>query len=239
MRIDKLLAHSGFGTRKEVAQLIKTGVVELNGKLVKKGKEQVDPETDEIVVGVETIHYQEYVYFMLNKPQGVISATQDYQDMTVIDLLNPNDALLEPHPVGRLDKDTVGLLLLTNDGNLTHQLTSPNKKVGKTYFAEIAGIMTEADKIAFQEGITLDDGYVTLPAQLSIQAIDEDMGTSQIELVIYEGKYHQVKRMVKAVGKEVTYLKRLSMEKLSLDPTLPEGKYRPLTTEEIDYLKTL
>lgn len=237
MRIDKLLAHSGFGTRKEVKELIKTGLVKVNDEVVKKGKVHVDPDEDDIVVGVESIHYQEYVYYMLNKPQDVISATQDYQHLTVIDLLEPNDALLEPHPVGRLDIDTVGLLILTNDGALTHRLTSPNGKVPKTYYAEVEGVMTSSDIEAFKEGVTLDDDYKTLPAELVITGTDEETETSTIELTIYEGKYHQVKRMVEAVDKEVTFLKRLSMGDLKLDSTLPEGQYRPLTEEEIDLIK--
>lgn len=237
MRIDKLLAHSGFGTRKEVKELIKTGSVEINGVVVKKPKEKADPDKDEITVGVESIDYQEYVYFMLNKPQDVISATEDTYHHTVIDLLQPADIILEPFPVGRLDIDTEGLLLLTNNGKLSHSLTSPNRGVPKVYYAQVDGIMTEADVERFKEGVTLDDGYKALSAELNILAVDEEAESSEIELLVTEGKYHQVKRMVQAVGKEVVYLKRLSMGPIQLDPDLPLGDYRQLTEEELESLE--
>lgn len=237
MRIDKMLSHTGFGTRKEVKELIKSGVVSVNGKVVKKPKEQVDPEGDEIVVGLESIEYQKYYYFMLNKPQDVISATQDYMHHTVIDLLEPSDAISEPHPVGRLDIDTEGLLLLTNDGAMSHRLTSPNREVPKIYLAEVDGVMTEADIEAFKAGVTLDDGYEALPGELEIIEVDEDNQTSVVEITVIEGKYHQVKRMVKSVGKKVTYLKRLSMGPIKLDNTLALGEYRELTEAEIELLE--
>ncbi|GAA0354585.1 pseudouridine synthase [Alkalibacterium iburiense] len=237
MRLDKLLAHSGLGTRKEVKKLLKTKIVEVNEEVVTDPKVHVDPELDTITVGGEPIEYQEFVYFMLNKPQGVISATEDVMHETVLDLLELQDSLQDPHPVGRLDIDTEGLLVLTNDGKLTHQLLSPKKEVPKTYEAEIAGIMTSEDIEAFLKGVTLDDGYETLPAQLVLKEVNEDEQSSKVEITIHEGKFHQVKRMVEAVGKEVTYLKRLSMGPLTLDPNLELGSYRELTKEEIALLK--
>ncbi|GEN51320.1 pseudouridine synthase [Alkalibacterium pelagium] len=237
MRLDKLLAHSGLGTRKEVKKLLKTKIVEVNEKTVTDPKTHVDPETDKVTVGGEKLDYQEFVYFMMNKPQGVISATEDLMHETVLDLLEMQDSLQEPHPVGRLDIDTEGLLILTNDGKLTHRLLSPKHHVDKRYYAEIDGIVTEEDITRFKEGVTLDDDYETLPADLKILSTDEDAGTSVVELVIREGKFHQVKRMMQAVGKEVTYLKRLEMGPISLDNTLELGAYRELTSEEIDLLK--
>lgn len=237
MRIDKLLAHSGLGTRKEVKKLLKTKIVAVNEEVVTNPKTHIDPEVDTITVGGKEIVYQEFVYFMLNKPQGVISATEDMMHETVLDLLELQDSLQEPHPVGRLDIDTEGLLILTNDGQLTHQLLSPKRKVDKVYFAEVAGIMTEEDVTAFSEGVTLEDDYEALPAELKIIEADEDAETSVVEITVHEGKFHQVKRMVQSVGKEVTYLKRLSMGPLGLDPTLELGSYRELTKDEIDLLK--
>lgn len=237
MRLDKLLAHSGLGTRKEVKKLLKTKIVEVNEKTVTDPKTHVDPDTDKVTVGGEKLDYQEFVYFMMNKPQGVISATEDLMHETVLDLLEMQDSLQEPHPVGRLDIDTEGLLILTNDGKLTHRLLSPKHHVDKRYFAEIDGIVTEEDIVQFKEGVTLDDDYETLPADLEILSTDEEAGTSVIELVIREGKFHQVKRMMQAVGKEVIYLKRLEMGPIKLDDTLELGAYRELTSEEIDLLK--
>lgn|SRR5699024_698735 len=238
MRIDKLLAHSGFGTRKQVRQLIKDKLVKVNDQVIKSHGTKVDPEKDQITVSDVPVHYQEFVYFMLNKPQGVISATEDNLHETVIDLLEPNDIVQEPHPVGRLDIDTEGLLILTNDGQLTHHLTSPNRNVNKVYLAEIDGIVTDEDVKDFKEGVILDDGYEAKPAVLEILATDEEQALSQIKVTVTEGKFHQVKRMFQAVGKEVLSLKRLSMGDLVLDPTLEVGTYRELTKEEIELLKT-
>jgi len=236
MRIDKLLANSGYGSRKEVKQLLKKGQVTVNGGEIKQPKEHVDPTHDAVEVLGERLHYQEFVYFMLNKPPGVVSATEDMRDETVIDLLEITDQVRSPFPVGRLDKDTEGLLLLTNDGKLAHQLLSPKKDVGKRYYATVKGQVTEADIVLFKQGVTLDDGYQTKPADLTILESGE---TSEIELVISEGKFHQVKRMFEAVGKQVVYLKRLKMGELTLDPSLELGEYRELTEEELSYLQEL
>ncbi|MFL2104409.1 pseudouridine synthase [Desemzia sp. FAM 23991] len=237
MRLDKLLSHSGFGTRKEVKNLLKKKVVTVNGTFQKDGKVQVSPETDLIEVFGEKVEYQEFVYFMLHKPKGVISATTDNLHETVIDLLQPQDQLQEPFPVGRLDIDTEGLLLLTNDGNLAHELLSPKKHVNKVYQAEIKGIVIEKDAAAFLKGVTLEDGYNCKPAELVIHETDGAKGTSKIEVTIHEGKFHQVKRMFESVDKEVTYLKRLSMGPLYLDENLQLGEYRTLTQDEIESLK--
>lgn len=240
MRLDKLLAHTGFGTRKEVKKIIKDGYIEVNGEIQKNVGLKVDPEIDDIRVGGERIYYEEFVYFMLNKPAGVISATEDYMHETVIDLLEPADSVQDPHPVGRLDMDTEGLLILTNDGQLTHQLTSPKKQVDKEYYALIEGIVTEEDIKIFNEGIVLieeDEEYTTMPATLEIVSVDEDANESEINVTIQEGKFHQVKRMFHAVGKEVLYLKRVRMNELKLDESLPLGEYRRLTEEELELLQ--
>ena len=240
MRLDKLLAHTGFGTRKEVKKIIKDGYIEVNGEIQKNVGLKVDPEIDDIRVGGERIYYEEFVYFMLNKPAGVISATEDYMHETVIDLLEPADSVQAPHPVGRLDMDTEGLLILTNDGQLTHQLTSPKKQVDKEYYALIEGIVTEEDIKTFNEGIVLieeDEEYTTMPATLEIVSVDEDANESEINVTIQEGKFHQVKRMFHAVGKEVLYLKRVRMNELKLDESLPLGEYRRLTEEELELLQ--
>ena len=234
MRIDKFLSNMGFGSRKEVKILLKSKAVEVNGEIVRDPKVHVNEVTDLVAVEGEEIVYSEFIYLLMNKPQGVISATEDKYDQTVIDLLAEEDQHFEPFPVGRLDKDTEGFLLLTNDGKLAHELLSPKKHVDKRYFAIIDGRVTEEDGEAFQRGVMLDDGYVTKPAELNIL---ESGAVSRIELTITEGKFHQVKRMFESVGKEVTYLKRLSMGPLQLDPELKLGEYRPLTEQEIDSLK--
>ncbi|MFC4355868.1 pseudouridine synthase [Chryseomicrobium palamuruense] len=233
MRMDKFLANMGFGTRKEVKQLIKSKAVTLNEETVKDSGKQFDPEADIVRVYRDVVAYKPFLYLMLNKPSGVISATEDYKESTVIDLLDADVRHYDLHPVGRLDKDTVGLLLLTNDGDLTHQLLSPKKKVPKKYYAHIEGQVTDADVAAFAKGVTLDDGYETKPGKLTIL---ESASESVIELVITEGKFHQVKRMFEAVGKKVVYLKRLEMGSLRLDESLQEGDYRELTQEELEHL---
>lgn len=241
MRLDKLLAHTGFGTRKEVKKIIKDKYITVNGEVVRNPGTKVDPDIDDVRVGGERIAYEEFVYYMLNKPGGVISATEDYIHETVIDLLDPADSVQEPHPVGRLDIDTEGLLILTNDGQLTHQLTSPRKQVDKEYYAEIDGIVTEEDIQKFKEGLVLTDDeqtFTTLPAELEIIDIIEEDNASVVHVTIQEGKFHQVKRMFRAVDKRVTYLKRIRMSKLKLDEKLPLGEYRPLTDEELELLKS-
>ncbi len=235
LRIDKLLANTGYGSRKEVKQLLKSGTVFADGEKVKDPKTHVDPEKQQITVNGETIEYKEFIYLLLNKPAGFISATEDEYDETVLDLLETEDIIYKPFPVGRLDKDTEGLLLLTNDGQLAHQLLSPKKHVPKTYYAKILGEVTDDDKTAFENGVELDDGYITKPAKLHIITSGPE---SEIELTITEGKFHQVKRMFIAVGKKVQYLKRITMGPLCLDEEeLKRGEYRDLTEEEVELLK--
>lgn len=240
MRLDKLLAHTGFGTRKEVKKIIKDKYITVNDEVATNAGLKVDPEVDDVRVGGTQIFYEEFVYYMLNKPAGVISATEDFMHETVLDLLDPSDLVQEPHPVGRLDIDTEGLLILTNDGQLTHQLTSPKKEVDKEYYAEIDGIVTEEDIVKFENGLLLEDDdepFTTLPAKLEIREIIEEDNASVIHVTVHEGKFHQVKRMFRAVGKEVTYLKRVRMKELQLDENLPLGEYRRLTDEELVILK--
>ena len=234
MRLDKLLANMGYGSRKEVKKLLKDKSVRVNGEVVKDAAMKVNPDEQEVTVFGERVFYTEFIYLMMHKPPGVISATEDTRDQTVIDLLDPLAQHFQPFPVGRLDKDTEGLLLITNDGNLSHNLLSPKKHVPKTYYATIDGVVTEADIEAFRQGVELDDGYVTKPGELVILKSAE---TSEIELTIQEGKFHQVKRMFESVGKKVTYLKRLSMGSLVLDETLKLGEYRELTEQELTLLK--
>ncbi|MFJ8515979.1 pseudouridine synthase [Lysinibacillus xylanilyticus] len=230
MRLDKLLSNMGYGSRKEVKQLLKQKAVTVDGAYAKDSALHVDPDKQEVSVFGERVNYTEFVYFMMNKPPGVISATEDLRDETVIDLLDPLHQHFEPFPVGRLDKDTEGLLLITNDGMLAHNLLSPKKHVPKVYYAQIEGIVTEEDREKFAQGVELDDGYVTKPGELIILKSAQQ---SEIELTIQEGKFHQVKRMFEAVGKRVTYLKRLSMGNLKLDDSLELGEYRELTAEEL------
>ncbi|GAE32366.1 pseudouridine synthase [Halalkalibacter hemicellulosilyticus] len=229
MRLDKLLSHTGYGTRKEVKKLLKTGAIKVNEMCVKDAKTQVDPQNDTVSVYEEMIHYQPLIYLMLNKPKGVISATEDQRHKTVVDLLESTYQRYEPFPVGRLDKDTEGLLLLTNDGQFSHSLMSPKKHVKKTYIAEVAGLVTDEDRLLFQKGVKLDDGYWTKPAELIILKAGE---VSTVQLTITEGKFHQVKRMFEAVGKKVTELKRTQIANLRLDETLKLGGYRELREDE-------
>ncbi|WHZ02058.1 pseudouridine synthase [Neobacillus sp. YX16] len=234
MRIDKMLANLGYGSRKEVKQLLKSGAVKIDDVIVKDAKQHVDTNKQTVTLNGEVIEYREFIYLMMNKPQGVLSATEDSAGETVIDLLELEDQVYEPFPVGRLDKDTEGLLLITNDGQLAHRLLSPKKHVPKTYFAVIDQEVTHEDVKAFAEGVTLDDGYGAKPGELKIL---KSGIRSDIELTITEGKFHQVKRMFEAVGKKVIYLKRISMGPLPLDETLELGEYRELTDEEVELLK--
>ncbi|SKA91762.1 16S rRNA pseudouridine516 synthase [Caloramator quimbayensis] len=233
-RLDKILSNMGFGTRKEVKSLTKSGEVSVNGQIVKDSSQHVDPKKDIIEVCGEKLIYRKFIYLMMNKPSGVISATEDYYEKTVVDLLDDEYIIFNPAPVGRLDKDTEGLLLLTNDGELNHMLLSPKRHVPKKYFARIDGRVTLEDVKKFKKGVILDDGYETLPSELKIIESNE---ISEVEIIIYEGKYHQIKRMFEAVGKKVIYLKRLEMGPLKLDNNLKNGEYRELTEEEVKMLK--
>lgn len=235
LRIDKILSNLGYGSRAEIKRDCKHGVIEVNGKIISNPGTQVDPENDEILYSGERVEYREYIYIMMNKPEGYISATFDKRDPIVLDLIDdPSYLAFEPFPVGRLDKDTEGLLVLTNDGKLSHRVLSPKKHVPKTYYAKVEGVVSDEDIKSFEEGVVLDDGYKTMPSQLKILKSDE---LSEIELTIHEGKFHQVKRMFESVGKKVVYLKRLSMGKLKLDESLGLGEYRELTDEEVKLIE--
>lgn len=231
LRIDKMLSNSGLGSRKQIKSDAKKGFIEVNGIVEKDSSKIIDTEKDLVKYKGEVIKYVQYIYLMMNKPQGVISATEDNYAKTVIDLLKDEDKFYKPFPVGRLDKDTEGLLLITNDGQLSHNLLSPKKQVDKTYYVEVAEEVTEEDVESFEEGIVLkEDNYKTLPAKLQII----ESGYPSICLVtIREGKFHQVKRMFKALNNEVIYLKRISMGPLKLDETLKPGQYRHLTEKEL------
>ncbi len=235
IRLDKYLAEMGAGTRQEVKRYIRQGRIKVDGLTVKCPEMKVDEEIQKVVLDNTTIEYVSYEYYMLNKPAGVVSATEDPRDKTVVDLIKSrkrNDLF----PVGRLDKDTEGLLLITNDGKLCHRLLSPKKHVDKCYYAVIDGRVTEADVKAFREGInigTLDDEEWTRPAELKII---ESGNISRIRLTIQEGRYHQIKRMFRVSGREVRYLKRERMGTLTLDDSLKPGQYRALTKEELERL---
>lgn len=214
MRIDKYLANMNVGSRKEVHSLIKKKVVTVNGELVTTPKQQVK-ETDLVAVDGNKIAYQQYHYFLLNKPKGVISATEDRSQKTVISLLKAKDRYQDIAPVGRLDKDTTGLLLLTNDGPLAHELLAPNKHVAKVYRAKIAGVADQETAEKFAQGLILGDGTKLKPAKLKVLKQDQDNNLSQIEIEIQEGKYHQIKRMFGAVGMKVLELDRISMGEIA------------------------
>lgn len=232
IRLDKYLADMGCGTRSEVKQALKKGAVSVNDVPVKRPEEKVDTEADRIVFQGKTVSYLKYEYFMLNKPAGVVSATEDRRDRTVIDLIGDKQRK-DLFPVGRLDKDTEGLLLITNDGETAHRLLSPRKHVDKVYYARVKGNVTEEDVRLFAQGIDIGDEKPALPAELVILKSGE---VSEIELTVREGRFHQVKRMFAAAGKEVVYLKRLRMGTLVLDRNLKPGEYRKLTKEEMDRL---
>lgn len=236
MRLDRILTEMGAGSRQEVKKLIRKGHVSVDGEVIKKPEAKVEEKTARIRCLDISYWYEPYVYYMLHKPAGVVSATEDPKERTVLDLMK-NPVRKDIFPVGRLDKDTEGLLLLTNDGELAHRLLSPKKHVDKTYEAVISGIVTAEDVDAFASGVDIGDDTMTLPAKLEIRKIDPEQNCSEISITIQEGRYHQIKRMFEAVGKRVVYLKRIRMGSLMLDPTLPKGISRRLTEEEIDALK--
>ncbi|TYQ16409.1 UNVERIFIED_CONTAM: 16S rRNA pseudouridine516 synthase [Acetivibrio alkalicellulosi] len=233
-RIDKLLSNSGFGTRKEIKQLIKNGALKVNGNIVKDSGMHVDPERSMIEVAGEIFKYRKYIYLMMNKPQGVISSTDDKKHATVVDILPDCYKCFNLFPVGRLDIDTVGLLIMTNDGQLAHELLSPKKHVPKKYYAVVSGNINEEHIGLFKKGVILDDGYNTLPSELKIIKTGD---ISEVEVIIHEGKFHQIKRMFEAIDKKVKYLKRIKMGNLILDDTLSEGECRELSDEEIVLLR--
>ena len=235
MRLDKFLVACAVGSRTEVKNFLKAGRVTVNGKKEKSAKLQINEEIDEICFDGQVLHYEEFVYYMMNKPQGVISATEDPKHKTVLDLLDDLARSKEVFPVGRLDIDTHGLLLLTNDGQLAHALLSPKRHVDKTYLAQINGVMTDADVEIFAQGIPLKD-FTCQPAILELVSIDREKSQSLVRVTIAEGKFHQVKRMIAYCGKEVVDLQRLTMGTLTLDENLKPGEWRRLSKEELEGL---
>lgn len=236
MRLDKMLGNLGYGTRNEIKKDAKNGCIAVNGVIVKNASTIVDAENDTVMYKDEVVEYLEYVYLMLNKPQGVISATEDNRYETVIDLIDDFYKFFNPFPVGRLDKDTEGLLLLTNNGKLAHNLLSPKKHVDKRYYAEVDGPLGMEEIVAFKRGVKFaDENYKTLPAVLEIKNSSDT--SSSCYVTIKEGKFHQIKRMFESVNRNVTYLKRLTMGPLELDESLELGQYRELNEEEMSILE--
>lgn len=233
MRLDRFLAECGLGTRTEVKKIIRSGAVAVNGKTVTKADIHLNVESDTVTFSGKEIIYRQFIYLMLNKPQGYISATRDGKTPTVMDLIPDEYLHFDPFPVGRLDIDTEGFLLLTNDGDLAHRLLAPKKHIPKTYVAQIEKPVIDADIEKFGDGVRLDDGYKTMPAILKNLSSAEPYFA---EIVINEGKFHQVKRMFEAIGNKVLYLKRIKMNRLSLDENLPLGEVRELTEEEMKLL---
>lgn len=232
IRLDKYLADMGIGTRTEIKKLIRQGNVKIGDTVVKAPEQKIDIAKQTVFCNGREVVYEEYEYYMLNKPAGYVSATTDDKDKTVLDLI-ADKKRKDLFPVGRLDKDTEGLLLITNDGDLAHRLLAPKKHVDKLYYAKVDGVVTQEDVKAFAEGVHIGANEVTRPAVLEILQSDK---VSEIHLTICEGKFHQVKRMFEAVGKKVIYLKRISMGSLRLDENLKLGEYRPLTEEELKHL---
>jgi 16S rRNA pseudouridine516 synthase len=236
-RLDKVLANLGYGTRKEVKSLIKSGVVKVNGMLARDNSLKIDPANCKIEVAGDNIEYRKNIYILMNKPEGVVSATFDNFDETVIDILEPEYQAFKPFPVGRLDKDTRGLLIITNDGELNHRLISPKNHVDKVYYAEIDKSLDEYDVNRFKNGIVLKDGYKCMPALLHIMESGSD--GSRVKVIIQEGKFHQIKRMFNSLGKNVVYLRRIQFGPIKLEDSLDEGKYRELSKEEIEKIKKI
>jgi len=234
IRLDKYLADMEVGTRSQVKQYLKKGLVTVNGETEKKPERKIDENNDIVTFQGKEITYNEFVYYMFHKPADCVSATKDNQHKTVLDYLK-NAPGKDLFPVGRLDIDTEGLLLITNDGPLCHELLSPVKHVPKTYYAKVQGEIKKDAVTLFQQGIDIGDDTVTAPAELKILSRDGEL--SEVLLTITEGRFHQVKRMIAAVGGEVIYLKRLSMGELRLDETLQPGEFRELTTMELQSLK--
>lgn len=228
MRLDKFVSDAIGITRKDSKNLIKKGLVSVNGVIIKDVGASVT-ESDELVIEGKKAEYKKFIYLMMNKPQGYISATDDKRQKTVLDLLPENFNRYDLFPAGRLDIDTEGFLLLTNDGQTAHNLLSPAKKVGKEYFARLEAPLSDKDRLTIEQGVDIG-GYVTKPAKI------EQQSETECVITIVEGKFHQVKKMFEAVGNKVAYLKRISFASLPLDPSLELGEYRFLTDEEIDVI---
>ncbi|MFV0396318.1 MAG: pseudouridine synthase [Coprobacillaceae bacterium] len=234
MRLDKLLSHLGIGTRKEVKKYIRKGYVLVNGETIKKDDYKVNENEDEVIFDGEVLQYQKFVYLMLHKPAGYICATHDQTHATVMDLIDGYDNF-DLFPIGRLDKDTEGLLLLSNDGDFAHKLMSPNRHHSKAYYAMIDGVVTNEDVEYFSQGVTIDTGYTCKKSNLVI--LSSTLNSSEIEVEVFEGKFHQIKKMFEAVGKKVRYLKRIKIRDVVLDSTLKIGEFRELSFDELVDLK--
>lgn len=230
MRLDKFFSSQQLASRREVKTFVKQGAVTVNGVAVKQVDLKVDPDVDQITLNGQSVGYKPHLYLMLNKPQGVVSATEDRHQKTVLDLVPPELYRKGLFPAGRLDKDTTGLVLLTDDGDFAHQILSPKHHVQKVYHAMIDTPITPAQMAQFAEGVTLKDGYCCLPAQMRVL---QDGQTPLVEIVLHEGKYHQIKRMIAAVGGHVLSLKRVQMGDLKLDENLPEGSVREILHKEV------
>ena len=233
MRLDKFISTTTTLSRAEAKKIIKKGIL-INDILIKSPDYKVDEINDQVIVNGNRLVYQKYVYIMMNKPKDTVSATEDAIEKTVVDILRDEDRIHKVFPVGRLDKDTEGLMLLTNDGELAHKLISPKKDVEKKYYVEVSGELKDEHLEIVKEGVTLEDGYRCKPARLEI--LDNSEENSKANIFITEGKFHQVKRMMKSLGTTVTYLKRLSIGSLKLDENLKLGEYRYLTDDEFNKL---
>ncbi len=229
MRLDKLIANAGLASRSEISKAVRGGRVSVNGIPAKSPALQVDPERDSIVYCGKTVSYREHIYIMLNKPEGYVSATEDKNAPVVTDLLLPADAA-RVHPCGRLDKYTLGLMLLTDDGEMSHRLLAPARHVPKTYKYTCGSPLSESDKERLCTGVHIEGGYLTQPCEIAIRSEFEG------EITLHEGKYHQIKQMFGAVGNKITYLERITFGPLSLDPALERGEWRYLTEDEIALL---
>ena len=236
IRLDKYLADMQVGTSSEVKELKRNKRVTENDNIVTKPESKINTDGDSVNVDGNAVGYHEYEYFMLNKPAGVVSATDDNTCTTVIDLIKTNNRK-DLFPVGRLDKDTEGLLIITNDGAMAHDLLSPKKHVDKTYYAKVKGKISDMEVKQFADGLFVDEELTALPAILKVLSYNSDKDYSEFHVTIHEGKFHQVKRMAEAVGRKVEYLKRISMGPLVLDKELKKGEYRPLFEEELAKLK--
>ena len=233
MRLDKFISTTTTLSRAEAKKIIKKGIL-INDILIKSPDYKVDELNDQVIVNGNRLVYQKYVYIMMNKPKDTVSATEDAIERTVVDILRDEDRIYKVFPVGRLDKDTEGLMLLTNDGELAHKLISPKKDVEKKYYVEVSGELKNEHLKIIKEGVILEDGYRCKPARLEI--LDSSEGNSKANIFITEGKFHQVKRMMESLGATVTYLKRLSIGSLKLDENLKLGEYRYLTDDELNKL---
>ena len=233
MRLDKFISTTTTLSRAEAKKVIKKGIL-INDKLIKTPDYKIDEFKDQVIVNGNRLVYQKYVYIIMNKPKDTVSATEDAIERTVVDILRDEDRIYKVFPVGRLDKDTEGLMLLTNDGELAHKLISPKKDVEKKYYVEVSGELKNEHLKIIKEGVILEDGYRCRPARLEILHSSE--GNSKANIFITEGKFHQVKRMMKSLGATVTYLKRLSIGSLKLDENLKLGEYRYLTDDELNKL---